>query len=248
VGFFNGTASQNWQIDNNFGSFRWYTPGVVRMTIDTGGNLNVPSGNIMSAGNVTAPYFFGNGSQLSGVITSVTKIINGTSDVTAYSGGNVAVTVGGTANTVVFTSSNIHVAGSILPSANVTYDLGSPTQRWRSAYFSGNTIYLGGAVLSASGQDIIISTTGGFGVPVGTTAQRSDVQGAIRFNTDDVRFESYDGTTWNTLAYGTLSDFPTGDYGDTTTTTTDAFGVASATSFDCGAAGTTTTTDLEVLT
>ena len=206
------------------------------------------TGNIVSGGNVTAPYFFGNGSQLSGVITSVTKIINGTSDVTAYSGGNVAVTVGGTANTVVFTSSNIHVAGSILPSANITYDLGSPTQRWRSAYFSGNTIYLGGAVLSSSGNDIIISTTGGFGVPIGTTAQRSDVQGAIRFNTDDVRFESYDGTTWNTLAYGTLSDFPTGDYGDTTTTTTDAFGVPSATTFDCGSEGSTTTTDLEVLT
>ena len=226
------------------------------ISISTYANLRVGSltatfvnttGNIVSSGNVTAPYFFGNGSQLSGVITSVTKIINGTSDVTAYSGGNVAVTVGGTANTVVFTSSNIYVAGSIIPTANIAYDLGSPTNRFRSAYFSGNTIYLGGAVLSASGQDIIISTTGGFGVPVGTTAQRSDVQGAIRFNTDDVRFESYDGTTWNTLAYGTLSDFPTGDYGDVTTTTTDAFGVQEATTFDCGAAGTITTTDLEVL-
>ena len=227
------------------------------ISISTYANLRVSTltatfvnttGNIVSGGNVTAPYFFGNGSQLSGVITSVTKIINGTSDVTAYSGGNVAVTVGGTANTVVFTSSNLHVAGSIIPTANIAYDLGSPTNRFRSAYFSGNTIYLGGAVLSSSGNDIIISTTGGFGVPVGTTAQRSDVQGAIRFNTDDVRFESYDGITWNTLAYGTLSDFPTGDYGDTTTTTTDAFGVPSATTFDCNASGTETTTDLGVLT
>jgi len=226
------------------------------ISISTYANLRVSTltatfvnttGNIVSGGNVTAPYFFGNGSQLSGVITSVTKIINGTSDVTAYSGGNVAVTVGGTANTVVFTSSNVHFAGSLIPTANLTFDLGAPTKRWRDAYFSGNTIYLGNAVISSSGTDIFIGTTGGFGVPVGTTAQRSDVQGAIRFNTDDVRFESYDGTTWNTLAYGTLSDFPTGDYGDTTTTTTDAFGVASATSFDCGAAGTITTTDLDVL-
>jgi hypothetical protein len=248
IGFFNGTAAQNWQIDNNFGSFRWYTPGVVRMTIDTGGNLNVPSGNIMSSGNVTAKYFFGNGSQLSGVITSVTKIINGTSDVTAYSGGNVAVTVGGTANTVVFTSSNVHFAGSLIPTANLTFDLGAPTKRWRDAYFSGNTIYLGNAVISSSGTDIFISTTGGFGVPVGTTAQRSDVQGAIRFNTDDVRFEAYDGATWNTLAYGTISDFPTGDYGDVTTITADAFGVPSATTFDCNGEGATTTTDLGVLT
>jgi hypothetical protein len=229
------------------------TTGNVSAAVHTGGQVSVTglintTGNIMSAGNITAPYYFGNGSQLSGVITSVTKIINGTSDVTAYSGSNIAVTVGGTANTVVFTSSNVHFAGSLIPTANLTFDLGAPTKRWRDAYFSGNTIYLGNAVISSSGTDIFISTTGGFGVPVGTTAQRSDVQGAIRFNTDDVRFESYDGTTWNTLAYGTISDFPSGDYGDTTTTTTDAFGVASATSFDCNAPGTETTTDLGVLT
>jgi hypothetical protein len=70
-------------------------------------------GNIVSGGNVTAPYFFGNGSQLSGVITSVTKIINGTSEVTAYSGSNIAVTVGGTANTILFTN-------SITSTSNVT--------------------------------------------------------------------------------------------------------------------------------
>jgi hypothetical protein len=71
------------------------------------------TGNIMSGGNVTAPYFFGNGSQLSGVITSVTKIINGTSDITAYAASNIAVTVGGTANTILFTN-------SITSTSNVT--------------------------------------------------------------------------------------------------------------------------------
>jgi hypothetical protein len=143
---------------------------------------------------------------------------------------------------------NLTITGSILPSANVTYDLGSPTQRWRSAYFSGNTIYLGGAVLSSDGNDIIISTTGGFGVPVGTTAQRTATLGALRFNTDTSSFEAYDGATWNTLAYGTVSDFPSGDYGDVTTITADAFGVASATTFDCNGEGATLTTDLGVLT
>jgi hypothetical protein len=92
------------------------------ISISTYANLRVGSltatfvnttGNIVSGGNVTAPYFFGNGSQLSGVITSVTKIINGTSDVTAYSGSNIAVTVGGTANTILFTN-------SITSTSNVT--------------------------------------------------------------------------------------------------------------------------------
>jgi hypothetical protein len=92
------------------------------ISISTYANLRVGSltatfvnttGNIVSSGNVTAPYFFGNGSQLSGVITSVTKIINGTSEVTAYSGSNIAVTVGGTANTILFTN-------SITSTSNVT--------------------------------------------------------------------------------------------------------------------------------
>lgn len=208
----------------------------------------VTSGNIMATGNVTAPYFFGNGSQLSGIITSVIKIINGTSDITTYQNSNIAVTVGGTANTMVFTSSNTFIKGSLIPTANLVYDLGSHTNRFRSAYFSGNTIYLGNAILSSSGNDIVISTSGGFGVPVGTTEQRTSTLGAIRYNTTLSKFEAYDGISWNSLAYGTLTDFPTGDYGDLTATTTDAFGVATASSFDCNSEGAITTTDLGELT
>ena len=37
----------------------------------------------------------------------------------------------------------VTVTGNILPSANVTYNLGSPTQKFKSAYFSGNTVYIG---------------------------------------------------------------------------------------------------------
>jgi len=40
-----------------------------------------------------------------------------------------------------------NVSSHILPSANVTYDLGSSTKRWRSLYLSNNTIYLGSAAI-----------------------------------------------------------------------------------------------------
>lgn len=212
--------------------------------INSTGLINT-TGNIL-AGNVTAPYFFGNGSQLSGIITSVTKIISGTSNVSVYENGNVTTYISGSQKIAV-TSSNIHISGSIMPTANITYDLGSHTNRFRSAYFSGNTIYLGNAILSSSGDDIIISTSGGFGVPVGTTAQRTSTQGAIRYNTTLSKFEAYDGVSWNSLAYGTVSDFPTGDYGDLTGVTTDEFGVATASSFDCNSEGSLTTEDLGVL-
>jgi hypothetical protein len=66
------------------------------------------------------------------------------------------VTVGGTRlakiNEVITPSA---VSGSLIPSANVTYDLGTPTKRWRSLYLSNNTIYLGTAVIRASGNGVI---------------------------------------------------------------------------------------------
>ena len=43
--------------------------------------------------------------------------------------------------------------GNIIPSANVTYSLGSPTAQWKSLYVSSNTIYIGGTALGvANGQ------------------------------------------------------------------------------------------------
>ena len=43
---------------------------------------------------------------------------------------------------------NIVVTGHLLPSANVTYDIGNDSNRWRDLYLSGNTINLGGMTLS----------------------------------------------------------------------------------------------------
>jgi hypothetical protein len=102
IGFFNGNSTQNWQIDNFFGAFRWFTPGVTRMSLSNTGNLTV--------------------------------------------------------------------YGSILPSANVTYDLGSPTQRFRSAYFSGNTVYIGGQSISVDTSGTWTFTSQGANINMGATA------------------------------------------------------------------------------
>ena len=42
---------------------------------------------------------------------------------------------------------NVNVTGNLLPSSNVTYDIGSPTLRWRTGYFSANTINIGGGTI-----------------------------------------------------------------------------------------------------
>jgi hypothetical protein len=50
-------------------------------------------------------------------------------------------------SSVTLDGANVNVTGSLLPSANVTYDLGSSTLRWRTGYFSANTIDIGGGTI-----------------------------------------------------------------------------------------------------
>jgi hypothetical protein len=92
----------------------------------------VTSSNVFVTGNITAQYIIGNGSQLTGITTDATSIQNSGTIVKTYNNGNVTVT------------------GNLVPSANVTYNLGSPTQRWNVGYFAGNTIDLGGAQISVN--------------------------------------------------------------------------------------------------
>jgi hypothetical protein len=100
----------------------------------TGGNINTGglvsatgaiigaaiSGTTVSAsGNITGSYFLGNGSQLTGI--DATSIQNGTSNVRVVSsGGNVAVSVGGTSNVAVFTTTGLLITGDISATGDVT--------------------------------------------------------------------------------------------------------------------------------
>ena len=58
------------------------------------------------------------------------------------------------------TSAETIKAGHLLPEADVTYDLGSSSLKWRDLYLSGSTITLGSATISADGSKI--SSGGGF--------------------------------------------------------------------------------------
>jgi hypothetical protein len=48
-----------------------------------------------------------------------------------------------------------------LPNANITYDLGSTTRRWKDLYLSNNTIFLGESSISAATGDIVLTSSGG---------------------------------------------------------------------------------------
>lgn len=59
------------------------------------------------------------------------------------------------------------LTNNLIPVDDVTYDLGSATNRWRDLYLSGNTIDLGGLVLTNTAGDLELS--GSIKLPVGGT-------------------------------------------------------------------------------
>ena len=81
-----------------------------------------------------------------GLVSNVALYWNesGNTFVTAFTGNS-----GGTDTNIAVTSYANVTTGHLLPGANITYDIGTPTQRFRSLYLSGNTIDLGGAVIKS---------------------------------------------------------------------------------------------------
>ena len=49
---------------------------------------------------------------------------------------------------------NVTAGGHMLPDADVTYDLGSSSRKWRDLYLSGNTIKLGSATIGSTGTGL----------------------------------------------------------------------------------------------
>jgi hypothetical protein len=70
---------------------------------------------------------------------------------------------------VIETAPTVQITGNLLPSANVTYDLGSNTMRWNDAYFNGTSITLGNVIIKNNTGNTI-----GFFGPDGTTPATID--------------------------------------------------------------------------
>ena len=152
-----------------------------------GGNLNV-GGNIVGGGvrattTSTAPTtatvgdiwyqqgtdivyryeYDGSNSYWIDITSPVLVLTTGT---VSAGGGGTTFTGGTVANATTF-STTLTVVGSLLPGANITYDLGSTSTRWRTLYVSSSTIDLGGVLISATpsglsvgGASVVVAATG----------------------------------------------------------------------------------------
>ena len=105
------------------------------------------------------------GSNVSGTVANATYALS--SNVANIAG---TVTTNAQPNiTSVGTLTGLTVAGNILPNANLTYNLGSPTQRWKDLYISGNTIDLNGSTITSDANGITLTNPlGGSYTVIGT--------------------------------------------------------------------------------
>lgn len=58
---------------------------------------------------------------------------------------------------------DVTITGNFNPSADVTYNLGTPSKRWANLYLSGNTINLGDATISSTGSAISLPPASSIG-------------------------------------------------------------------------------------
>jgi hypothetical protein len=90
---------------------------------------DIYSNNIVTAGNVTGNYIFGNGALLTGVITSVANINSGSSNLrVTTSSGNIAANVGSAGNVLVIASDGLYTTGIVSANSQVVLNsyTGSP--------------------------------------------------------------------------------------------------------------------------
>lgn len=106
------------------------------------------------------------------------------------------------------------VDSNIVPVANVAYDLGTSLLRWRDLYLSGNSLYLGGAVITASNNALVLPSgslignvaigAGGATVTVSNTIPTTTTEGSLWFDADTGDLSVYAGGSWAGVGTGPI--------------------------------------------
>jgi hypothetical protein len=129
--------------------------------VDVGFLINRDQGTKANA----ALYWSESGSEFRTALTASTGIPDSNISVASYANlriGSLFGNIAGASDTA-----NIYVTGSLLPSANVIYDLGSNDRRFKTLWLSGNTITLGRESVSVDDAGTWTFTSGPNTVTVG---------------------------------------------------------------------------------
>jgi hypothetical protein len=114
---------------------------------------NITSGNANLGNTVTANYFIGNGSQLTGLSASTaTSLVAGNSNVVLTPNANINMGVAGNSNVVIVTGSGVNISGYTTIVGNLVASNGSLGNLVTANYFSGNGSLLTGVSTMSNGN------------------------------------------------------------------------------------------------
>ena len=188
--------------------------------VNVNGVYQLPTSYSLSANVLTVTSAVPTGAVLSVTQLSgggiANSLINGSSNIVIGSSGNISMSVAGVANVAVIAASGLYMTGNVIPSANITYDLGTSTQRWKDLWLSNSTIYLGNAQISANSTSVTITNPDGGTTVLAGTSGNSILTGAVVSATGNVTGGNLiQGTTrvykWTTQANTAPSNAVPGD-------------------------------------
>ena len=84
---------------------------------------------------------------------------------------------GGTITEISDSTGSGEVGAHLIPATDDTYDLGSSSKRWRTAYLSASTIDLGGATISSDGSGTVSIAASGVTIPLGSKVGTETIAG-----------------------------------------------------------------------
>lgn len=204
----------------------------------SGGNSSAPMPYIIPVGETynvpenfqglfTVPITIDGTFEIDGILAEVGTAINSLNSQIIFDDngeltGNTGFTFDQASGNLSVPGSGIYT-GNILPTANITYDLGSPTQRWKDLYLSNNTIYLGSSTITADGPNVVITNAEGGSLDItgngtATTTSISNGNSNVIVNTTTINFgadgnanvlvvtENGISVTGNTSTTGILTD------------------------------------------
>ena len=128
-------------------------------SLSVSGNANIgnigTAGIVSATGNITAPFFIGNGSQLTGItVAAGSSIVNGNSNVTIAANSNVSISVTGTSNVVIISNTGANVSGTLSVSDQITNANITTGANTTVGNLTGNWILTAGSRLQATYADL----------------------------------------------------------------------------------------------
>jgi len=96
---------------------------------------------------------------------------------------------------------NVLVSGHLIPTQNETFDIGTPTNRFRTGYFSTNTLYIGNTPLSvnAAGNIVALNASGSSAIAGDDLTEGFLVSVGDDAGGPNTILWSVDGSTWNPI-------------------------------------------------